>query len=209
MTAPPVSSPLALNFESAGMLMTPEEFDAVEVYDPEYCYELIHGVLVVTPIPLAHETDPNEELGRLLRNYREEHPEGRILDSTLPQQYVFTRTSWRLADRLIWTGLGRRMPDRRRDLPTIAVEFVSAGKRSRRRDCEEKRREYMELQIPEYWIIDRFEHKLSVVTSGPAGPQDQIFLEHQNYTTPHLPGFELPLQTLIRLGNRWEASPEA
>jgi Uma2 family endonuclease len=208
MTAQPASPPIVLGFESAGMLMTPEEFDAVEEYDEEYCYELIHGVLVVSPIPLAQETDPNEELGHLLRKYREEHPEGHILDSTLPQQYVHTATSRRLADHLIWTGLGR-MPDRRRDLPTIAVEFVSAGKRSRRRDYEEKRREYMQIRIPEYWIIDRFQRTLTVVTYDPAGPQDRVVQEQETYTTPLLPGFELSLQILFGLGNRWDADPDA
>jgi len=47
---------------------------------------------------------------------------GARVDLTLPQQYVRTRTSQRLADRLIWAGLGR-VPKRRRDLPTIVVEF--------------------------------------------------------------------------------------
>jgi Uma2 family endonuclease len=208
MTAIPTSAPLVLGFESAGMLMTPEEFDAVEEYDPEYCYELIHGVLVVSPIPLAQETDPNEELGHMLRRYRDEHPEGHIIDSTLPQQYVYTETGRRLADRLIWTGLGR-MPDRRRDVPTVAVEFVSAGKRSRRRDYEEKRREYMQIPIPEYWIIDRFERTLTVVTYDPAGPRERIVREHETYSTPLLPGFELALAVLFGLGNQWDVSPNA
>src|SRR5438105_4312342 len=59
--------------ELAGTLMTPEEFDAVEEYDEEYRYELIHGVLVVNPIPSEAEVDPNEELGHLLRSYQDHH----------------------------------------------------------------------------------------------------------------------------------------
>jgi Uma2 family endonuclease len=204
MIVPTVAAPLVLGFESAGALITPEEFDAVTEYDPEYRYELVHGVLVVTPIPLAEVTDPNEELGCLLRNYREEHPEGRILDSTLPQQYVRTATDRRLADRLIWTGLGR-MPDRRRDLPSVAVEFVSAGRRNRRRDYEDKRREYMEAGIREYWIIDRFERTLTVVTQTPTGQQERILRENETYSTPLLPGFQLPLQRLLDLANQWES----
>src|SRR4051794_37788192 len=130
MSTPPAAANVVLGPELAGTLMTPEEFDAVEEYDENYRYELLHGVLIVTPIPLGEETDPNEELGRLLRNYREQHPEGSILDSTLPQQYVRTPPPRRLADRLIWTGLGRT-PSRRRDLPTVVVEFVSQSRRDR------------------------------------------------------------------------------
>lgn len=36
---------------SNGMLMTPEEFDAATDFDELYSYELIHGVLIVSPPP--------------------------------------------------------------------------------------------------------------------------------------------------------------
>ncbi len=52
--------------ESAGILMSPEEFDAIEEYDELYRYELIRGVLVVTAVPLEEEAHPNETLGGLL-----------------------------------------------------------------------------------------------------------------------------------------------
>src|SRR5947209_9364792 len=123
-----VSQEIMLGPDAAGVLMTPEEFDALEEYDENYRYELVHGVLVVTPVPLAEETGPNELLGYLLLGYQENHPQGRTLDDTLPQQYVRTRTGRRLADRLIWTGLGR-LANVRQDLASIAIEFVSAGRR--------------------------------------------------------------------------------
>jgi len=49
----PVNPELALGPETAGLLMTAEEFDAIEEYDEDYRYELINEVLVVTPAPLA------------------------------------------------------------------------------------------------------------------------------------------------------------
>ncbi|MGO9467146.1 MAG: hypothetical protein ACLQVF_23635 [Isosphaeraceae bacterium] len=54
---------LKLGLASAGMLMTPEEFDAVTRYDERYRYELIKEVLVVTRLPAEAESDPNDELG--------------------------------------------------------------------------------------------------------------------------------------------------
>src|SRR3954447_21715146 len=131
----PTAAPY-LCLELAGTLMTPEEFDAVEEYDEEYRYELVHGVLVVNPILLAAEGDPNEELGHLLRLYRDQHPEGPSLDKTLAERYIRTQDSRRRADRVIWGGRGRR-PDPRVDIPTIAVEFVSRSRRDWRRDYEE------------------------------------------------------------------------
>ena len=196
MSTLPAEQAVVLGLESAGFLMTPEEFDAVEEYDEEYRYELVHGVLVVTPIPSGEETGPNELLGYVLLYYREHHPQGSCLDDTLPQQYVRTRTSRRIADRLIWTGLGR-LASLQQDLPTIAVEFVSAGRRNRQRDYVDKRREYMEVGIKEYWIIDRFRRTLTVVENSPTGPQERVIAENQTYQSPLLPGFELPLARLL------------
>src|SRR5437870_12543584 len=124
MSAVPLDQEAVLGPEAAGVLMTPEEFDAIAEYDENYRYELVHGVLVVNPIPLAEETGPNELLGHWLLDYQANHPQGSALDYSLPQQYVRTQTSRRLADRLIWIGLGR-LPSVRRDLASIAVEFVS------------------------------------------------------------------------------------
>src|SRR6266852_5857246 len=124
---------VVLGPELNATLMTPDEFDDVEDYDENYAYELIHGVLIVNPIPLAPETGPNEELGYLLRSYQELHPQGRALDLSLAQQYVKTGDGRRLADRVIWAGLGR-IPDWRHELPAVVVEFVSARRRDRQRD---------------------------------------------------------------------------
>jgi len=196
MNAPSASPRLILGPGLAGILMTPEEFDEIEEYDEEYRYELVHGVLVVNPIPLIAETDPNEELGYLLRQYRDQHPQGSTLNLTVPQQYVHTRTGRRLADRLIWAGLGR-VPNRRRDRPTVVVEFVSARRRDRQRDYIDKRREYREVGIPEYWIIDRFQRTLTVIRNRQDGEDELTFGAQDSYTTPLLPGFELSLAALF------------
>src|SRR5947208_7680942 len=139
--------------ESAGILMTPQEFDDAdyEDFDPAWDYELINGVLVVSPIPMRQETDPNEELGHLLRTYRESHLLRKALDKTLPEQYVRCGRNRRKADRVIWAGLGR-LP-RKSENPTIVVEFVSSRKRDRERDYDAKREDYRKAKIQEYWII--------------------------------------------------------
>jgi Uma2 family endonuclease len=188
----------------AGTLMAPDEFDAIDRYDERFRYELVHGVLVVVPIAGCGETDPNEQLGYWLRAYQEHHPQGAALDLTMPQQYVATRTGRRLADRLIWIGLGR-LPELPQDVPTIAVEFVSRRRRERVRDYEDKRREYLEVGVREYWIIDRFQQRMTVVRpqDGQSLGVEQVVTEAETYTTPLLPGFELPLARLLTVADRW------
>ncbi|MEW4566834.1 Uma2 family endonuclease [Tautonia sp. JC769] len=193
-------SPPVLSLALAGTRMTPEEFDAVEEWDEDYKYELIHGILVVTPVPLPQETGPNELLGHWLLNYREQHPQGGTLDYSLMEQYVRTLDSRRRADRLIWAGLGR-LPKVKADVPTIVVEFVSAGKRNRQRDYVEKRGEYLALGVREYWIVDRFRRTLTVCRSG---QEDQIVPESGTYRTPLLPGFDLVLAPLLAAADLWD-----
>jgi Uma2 family endonuclease len=202
MNVLPQPTTLTLCFELAGARLTPEEFDAAEESDDQYRYELIHGVLVVTPIPAESEADPNEELGYLLRAYRDQHAQGAALDRTLPERLVRTPAGRRRADRVIWAGLGR-VPDPVNDPPTIVVEFVSRARRDRLRDYVAKREEYLALGVAEYWIIDRFRRQLTVVVSDPAGPREQIVAEGEVYATPRLPGFELPLARLLRCGDDW------
>src|SRR5207248_1533985 len=151
---------------------------------------------------------PNEYLGHLLLGYWERSVPNSALDATLPGRYIRTKDSRRRADRLIWTGLGR-MPDWKKDLPSIAIEFVSRARRDRLRDYEEKQREYMELGIDEYWIIDRFRRIMTVFRTRPRGPQIRIVGEQEIYSTPLLPGFELPLARLLKIADRFDQPKQA
>ncbi len=191
--------------ESAGIQMSPREFDEGN-FQEGWVYELINGVLVVAPIPLESEVDPNEELGHLLRTYKEFHPQGKVLDATLPERHIRAGRNRRRADRVIWAGLGRR--PRKGETPTIAAEFVSAGKRDRKRDYEMKRDEYMKAGVQEYWIFDRFHRTLTVFTRVKGKTRKRVFAEDQVYRTDLLPGFELPLARLFALADAWADEPE-
>ena len=191
---------LKLAPDLAGMRMSPEEFDAVEEWDEDYNYELVEGVLVVVPPVSESERGPNEMLGYLLLSYQERDPQGSSLDLTLPENLIKTPRSRRRADRVIWTGLGR-MPNARKDRPTIAVEFVSAGKRNVQRDYVQKRDEYLVAGLKEYWIIDRFRRRMTVYRREQGEVVEVVIREQEIYTTPLLPGFQLPLARLLTLSD--------
>ncbi|MCH8828371.1 MAG: Uma2 family endonuclease [Planctomycetes bacterium] len=195
-----IVEPLSIGLEDNGLRMTPAEFDAVSEYDELYHYELIDGVLIVNPISGHAERDPNEELGHLLRTFRDDHPDVQL--KTVFEEYVRLTSSRRRADRVIWAGLGR-VPNPKEDLPTIVVEFVSKSRRDRRRDYVLKRDEYMELGIPEYWIIDRFQRTLTVYRQQADRDKPLVVAEKEIYRTPLLPGFELPLSRLLNIADDW------
>jgi Uma2 family endonuclease len=193
---------IKLTRSSNGMLMTPEEFDAVIDYDDRFVYELIHGVLIVSPAPGVTERDPNEELGFLLRDYQHNHPLGEILDKTLYGQYVPLPDGRRRADRAIWAGLGR-VPNTQTDIPTIVVEFVSKRTRDRVRDYEEKRREYQTIGVREYWVIDRFARTMNIFKNEAGASSEVVVKAEETYQTPLLPGFVLPLGRLLKVADDW------
>jgi Uma2 family endonuclease len=201
MSTVPADPEIILGPESAGILMTPEEFDAVEEYDECYTYELIHGVLVVNPIPSLEETGPNELLGHLLWEYQQRHQNGRILDESLPQQYVPVTNGRRIADRLVWIGMGR-LPNVRTDPATIAIEFVSAGRRNHLRDYIEKRQEYGRSGMKEYWIFDRFRRTLTVVAYSGSQEAEIVVPETSTYESPLLPGFVVPVNRILQSADR-------
>jgi len=199
--APPACS---LGPESNGMLMTPEEFAAVEDWDELYKFELVHGVVIVSPIPDACERGANGKLAHCLLNYRDAHRSGSSMDDTLPEHYMAMSSGIRRADRVIWCGLGRQ-PKPKTDIPAIVIEFVAKRARDRKRDYVEKRSDYAAIGVKEYWVIDRHRRTMTVCR----GEADlQIVRESETYRTDLLPGFELPLAKLLAVADRWEAAEE-
>lgn len=191
---------LQLGPGAAGSPLTPDEFDTAK-FERGWRYELIHGVLVVSPATSPQERDPNEELGYWLRSYRDHHVDGPVLDKTLPEHDIHIGDQRRRADRVIWAGLGR-LPAID-ETPTIAIEFVSEGKRNMARDYEEKRREYLACGIKEYWVINRFERTMRVYRLDGSSLSMR---ENDVYQTDLLPNFELNLSKLLATSDAWDAN---
>jgi Uma2 family endonuclease len=196
ITKPPLFGPA-----DNGILMTPEEFDHAD-FEDGWRYELVQGVLIVSPIPAEEECAPNDYLGGLLWMYQNQHPQGSHLNMTMQERYVYIGNNRRRADRLIWAGLGRK--PRKKEQATIAAEFVSQRKRDRTRDYLTKRDEYLHAGIKEYWVIDRFERSLTVFTLRNGQVHERVVKGNRVYKTPLLPGFELPLRKLWELSEGWE-----
>jgi Uma2 family endonuclease len=193
---------LRLGPGSAGLLLTPKEFDRAS-FEEGWRYELINGVLVVSPTPSRQERHPNEELGVWLWLYQKQHPQGSSLDLTLPEEEIKTKPGKgrRRVDRAIWAGLGRDPGEG--EAPTVVAEFVSEGKVNQERDYIVKRAEYRAIGVREYWVIDRFRRALTVYIFSGEKDEERLIPEGKTYETPLLPGFVLDLKTLLALADRW------
>jgi Uma2 family endonuclease len=199
-TAAPKTRRLRLGPRSAGLMLTLKEFDHAQI-QKGWRYELINGVLVVSPTPSRQERGPNQTLGRWLENYQEDHPQGSALDATLPEEEIETKQNRRRVDRAIWAGL-RRDPEEG-EAPTIAVEFVSKGKINQERDYVAKCAEFREIGVREYWVVDRFRRCLTVYRFDGEKDDELHIPEDKAYETPLLPGFVLDLKRLLALADRW------
>ena len=124
------------------------------------------------------------------------------MDDTLPGRYVATSWGRRRADRVVWCGLGRA-PDTAVDVPAVVVEIVSPRPRDRRRDYDLKREEYREAGVQEYWIVDARDRTF---TAAFADGTERVVSAGGVYTTDRLPGFELPVDTLLAAAERWAGS---
>jgi Uma2 family endonuclease len=192
-----------LDANANGMLMTPDEFEAVTDWDEQFRYELINGVVVVSPAVTTGEADPNEDLGHLLRTYQESHPQGKALDLTVYERDVRVGENIRRCDRALWIGLGHD-PDIKHDIPAIVVEFVSKGRRNLLRDYVDKRREYLAAGVKEYWVFNRFTRLMHVFTPPVEENRERVVSDTEVYTTPLLPGFEVPIARLMAKAVRWD-----
>ncbi len=189
-----------LTATSAGLRMALDEFRAIDDFEEGYRFELIQGILVVTPPPSPAHSNSNDELAYLLRAYRENNPQGKCIDGTFTDCELVTSIGLRVADRAIWVGLGR-LPRPDQDVPSIVIEFVSPGKASYLRDFEHKRDEYLNLGCQEYWVFDRFDRTMAVFR--PNVPW-LVVSEDQNYVTELLPDFLLPVKRIMAAADEYK-----
>lgn len=115
-------------------------------------YELIDGELLVTPAPTWDHQEAVGRLYRLLADYLDAHPIGRAVISpadiglepgTIVQPDVFVVPARDVRPRGTWRDVRGLL---------LAVEVLSPS--SGRADRVTKRRFYLRVGVPEYWIVD-------------------------------------------------------
>jgi Uma2 family endonuclease len=164
--------------------------------------EFDDGVIEVLPMPTTSHQYILLYLFDLMRAHVAAHDLGEIIFAPIkvrlwPGKYrepdiVFVTKAH--ADRIheeYWAGAD------------LVVEVVSPDAPGRKRDLREKRRDYARGRIPEYWIVDPQEHRITVLRMR-AGK----YVEHGRFaagakaTSARWPGFAVDVDDLFRAARR-------
>jgi Uma2 family endonuclease len=183
-----------------GRRMTLEEFQEAEE-QPGFLYELARGVLEVTEVPGDDHGQIVDNLHEALSEYRREHPglirrigHGSDIRLILPELELDRHPD--LA--VVFRNFTRMYRDRQR--PDLVIEVVSHGRRAKIRDYEEKREEYLDLGIREYWIVDPEERQVTILNrtedQGQVSWSECIFAGVELIKSALLPGFQAAVSDL-------------
>ena len=83
--------------------------------------------------------------------------------------------------------------------PLLAVEVVSPD--SITRDYRYKRTEYAALEIPEYWIVDPLESKVTVLTFNEGLYDETVCVWDQPLVSPTFAELSLTMEQILAAGN--------
>ncbi|MDF5726568.1 MAG: Uma2 family endonuclease [Rhizonema sp. PD38] len=158
-------------------------------------YELVDGNLVEMP----PETDSNNLISLyLLSEFLKFVPIQLIRHKDTEILVTGNRTRVRLPDLMVLTeelfaALGGKRATITQDMPSpaLVVEVVSFGKVNEDRDYRYKRSEYAARGIPEYWIVDPSQRKITVLTLVDGLYEEAIFQGSVSLTSITFPNFNL------------------
>lgn len=123
-----------------------------ELPDDGRRYEVIDGVLLVTPAPSWKHQDAAMHLGTIIQAYLRPRHIGHAIMA--PADVEFGADRMVEPDLFVVPLVGGRKPSTWSDVERLllAVEIVSPS--SARADREIKRRLYQRERVPEYWVVD-------------------------------------------------------
>lgn len=185
-----------LSAADEGLELSRDEYASADFTGPDR-FERRAGRLVVNPPPGHDHHSTSDPIRDFLGAYRIAHPD--LVEHVFGESWASVDDGTdRLPDIAVYLNTpekrGQRIPDR---VPDLVFEVVSPGWANRKRDYEEKREEYGRIGVLEYVIVDRFDQCVTVLTLGEDGYSEDILKPTDTYTTPLLPGLEIPLEPII------------
>jgi len=186
-----------------GRRMSLKDFDHAEVKEGRL-YELGRGVIVVWDIPHPRHLSQLDTIRQQLYAYDLTNPDrlyaiAGISDCKL---MIWNYESERHPDIAVYK---ERPPKEAEDvwsiwIPELVVEVVAAG--SEQRDYVDKREEYLDFGVREYWIFDADRQEMLVLRRSGKKWVDRVVRPPEVYKTRLLPGLEFSCETVFRAANR-------
>jgi Uma2 family endonuclease len=143
-----------------------------------------------------------EFLFDILRAFVQRHQLGKVLFAPLPVR--IRAKTFREPDVVFFTQQhDARAADKFLKGAGLVIEVVSPDGKSLRRDYDEKRADYAELGVPEYWIVDPQIERITVLTL-----KDGQYVMHGEFapgqiaTSPLIAGFEVDPSDVFAAGKR-------
>jgi Uma2 family endonuclease len=168
--------------------------------------ELADGTLEILPMPTWLHQLMVDFLADLLKQQITSETGGRVLQAPLPIRLF--RNTIREPD-VMYFAPGSE-PQDPRSYPTrvdLAMEVVSDGVEARRRDYEDKRRDYARAGVAEYWIVDPEDKKIVVLVL-----RDGSYQTFGEFTAGQLaggtliPNLSVDVAELMKLGDAKSSS---
>jgi Uma2 family endonuclease len=181
-----------------GRRMSLADFEHAEVQEG-HLYELGRGVIIVSDVPNPTHLAQFLAIRRQFSVYETAQP-GRLygvmggaeckivltaLESERHPDLAIYKTPLPSGEEDVWAVW----------IPEIVIEIVSPG--SEQRDYEEKREEYFQFGIQEYWIVDAERQEVLILRRAGGRWREKIVRPPETYRTRLLPGFEFAFESVF------------
>jgi Uma2 family endonuclease len=193
---------LTLSRKDNGREITHKEFAEADYLEP-WRHERVNGkLLILPPRSDAYQSAWSGFLEPLIIYYFVTH-RGIVERLFYSSWIVIDDLTERVADIAVYFPECNVRSTFPRCTPTMVFEVVnpSLPEVERLAECqrayEEKRREYTKIGVREYIIVDRFAHRVLVLTLENGEYAERELGANESYTTPLLPGLEIPLAKIL------------
>lgn len=181
-----------------GRRMTLEEFDSADAAEG-YRYELGQGVVIVVDVPNPRHLRQFAAIRRQFGKYEAEHPDRIYVVAGGGEAKILLAgaASERHPDLAIYSQPPPEGPDIWSTyIPDLVVEIVSPG--SEQRDYVEKREEYFDFGVKEYWIVDEAKDQMLVLRRSRGQWVEKVVRPGEAYESPLYPGLKIDLDVIFR-----------
>lgn len=193
--------------EDESMVTTPRQkitFEEYLKYDDSTnnCYELVDGELVLMPPASFLHSDIIDFIADCFKAIAREYK----LDIKVKTGDVGVRTGINssripdisVIDGRIWKSYRRNKSAIIEDDLMLVVEVVSPGTEQIERDYTEKAIEYLYTGIPEYWIVDPIEQKITVLVLDKGSYNKTLFTGDEAIISARFPQLKVTAEEILQ-----------